>query len=285
MAHEISGDANTPSNKAAQDFSALADQWFDKNWYLPPEGDQTWREREARRLFGDGKDAAVEEDLSVIEQPDQPVNETAAPYESGLRRARNVILPISLAACVLLFGAAIFVSKILTPGIWGPHEPKAISAAPAQLMTQVATEENARLRPAYEGGTNHVTYNDVSQALPQPIGEAALPVDQDIALPLPRPAIAVKQEQPVSKPAVRTAKVVPVTTNQDPPVSKPVVRAAKAQPLQTVRSKARAAKSLPPIGEAYFASHAPAGAAGNRLPVSARPIGQGYFEKRAPVAD
>ena len=283
MTHETTGDANTPSNKAAQDFSALADQWFDKNWYLPPEGDQSWREREARRLFGDGKDAAGEEDVSAIEPPDPAVDETAAPYEPGLRHTRNLVLPISLAACFLIVAGVFVVPKTLAPGIWGPQEPKAVSVVPARLVTQVAAEENARLRPAYEGGTNHVTVNDVSQALPQPIGEAPVPVDQDIALPLPRPA--VKQEQPVSKPVVRAAKTLPVTAKQDPPVSKPVVRAAKAQPLPAVRAKARAAKSLPPIGEAYFASHAPAGAAGNRIPVSARPIGQGYFEKRAPVAD
>jgi len=277
MTHEISGDANTPSNRAAQDLSALADQWFDKNWYLPPEGDQSWREQEARRLFGDGKDAAGEDDLSAIEQPDPAIGETAASYESGLHRTRNLVLPISLAACVLIVAGVLVVPKTLAPGIWGPQEPKAVSVVPARLVTQVAAEENARLRPVYEGGTNHVTVNDVSQALPQPIGEAALPVNQDIALPLPRPA--VKQEQPVSKPVVHAAKAVPVTAKQDRPVSKPVVRAAKAQPLPAVRSKARAAKSLPPIGEAYFARRA--AAAEKPIAVSASPIGQAYFESRS----
>lgn len=258
MAHEISGDANTPPNKAAQDFSALADQWFDKNWYLPPEGDESWREREARRLFGDGKNAAGEEDLSAIEQPDPAVDEATAPYESGLHRTRNLVLPISLAACFLIVAGVFVVPKTLTPGIWGPQEPKAVSVVPARLVTQVATEENARLRPAYEGGSNHVTYNDVSQALPQPIGPAAMPVDQDIALPLPRPSLNMKQDQPVSKPEVRVTK---------------------AEPSQIPRRKVLAVKALPPIGEAYFASHAPA--AGKSIAVSAHPIGQAYFEGRS----
>lgn len=277
MAHEISGDANTPSNKAAEDFSALADQWFDKNWYLPPEGDQSWREREARRRFGDGKDEPGKEELAVMEEPDPADVETAAPYESGLHRPRSVMLPISLAACVLVVVGVFVVPQTLAPGIWGPQEPKAVSIVPARLTTQVATEENARLRPAYEGGTNHVTVNDVSQALPQPIGEAALPVNQDIDLPLPRPA--VKQEQPAGKPAA--AKTLAVATKQEPKVSKPAVRAAKAQPVPAVRAKARAAKSLPPIGEAYFASHATAAAVEKPIAVSARPIGQAYFESRS----
>lgn len=260
MTHEISGDANMPSDKAAQDFSALTDQWFDKNWYLPPEGDQSWREREARRLFGDGKTDVGEDDPPAVEQPGPVVDEV--PYESGLHRvkARHIVLPVSLMACALLAVGAVLAPKILTPGILGPQEPKLVSIVPARLTAQAVAEENVRLRPVYEGSSDHVTYNNVSQALPQPIGEAAVPANQGIALPLPRPSAATKQDAP-----------------------EPAVRVAKEQPLAAPVSKKRAAKTLPPIGEAYFASHAPA--PGKPIGISTRPIGQAYFESHAPVAD
>jgi len=260
MAHEIPRDENA-LNDAARDLTALTDQWFDKNWYLPPGGDQSWREREAERLFG----GHAEQPSGDTENP-PPVEqgEMDRADEPGFRRARNVMLPLSLAACTILLVGAVAIFRLLPSGIWGPHEPKTLPVTPVRMMTEAAATENARLRPAYEGGSNRVTYNDVSQALPQPIGQAAAPTDQEIALPSPRPAAAIKQDQPSDKPIIRTAKA------QSPAAPGPGKRVAKPSP---------------PIGEAYFASHASAAAAGKPIAVS-RPIGQAYFEGHSPaIAD
>jgi len=251
MTHET----HKPSDGSERELAAMADQWVDKNWYLPPGGDQSWRDREARRLFGGDNNEAIGE-----QPPVGSGNRAAGSYQSGFKYTGTLgaILPVSLAACIVLFVGAILVPQVLTPVFWGPSEPKTLSPALVR-MTNVAAEENVTLRPAYEGG-NRDTLQAVRQALPQPLGQAVTPADQDIALPLPRPSI---------------------TAEQGPPHSKPVVRTVKAEPLQTLRPKGRVAKALPPIGAAYFESHERA----KMVVDSSRPIGQAYFESHSPAVD
>ena len=255
MTHET----HKPSDGAERELAAMADQWVDKNWYLPPGGDQSWRDREARRLFGGDNNEAIGEQPPVG-LDDRAAGGAEGSYQPGFKRtgALGAILPVSLAACIVLFVGAILVPRVLTPDFWGPREPKTLSATPVR-MTNVAAEENATLRPAYEGG-NRDTLQAVRQALPQPLGQAVTPADRDIALPLPRPSI---------------------TAEQGPPHSKPVVRAVKAEPLQTLRPKGRVAKALPPIGATYFESHERA----KMVVDSSRPIGQAYFESHSPAVD
>ena len=57
MTSKETGKSHTPPDGTERDFATLADQWADENWYLPPSGDQSWRDLEARRLFGgDGEE-------------------------------------------------------------------------------------------------------------------------------------------------------------------------------------------------------------------------------------
>jgi len=41
MTRKITMKALEPLDGAEQDFAALADQWIDRNWYLPPGGDHS----------------------------------------------------------------------------------------------------------------------------------------------------------------------------------------------------------------------------------------------------
>lgn len=264
MTHEETGKTHTPSAGLERDFAALADQWADKNWYLPPGGDQSWRDREARRLFGGDSEESVNDPggPAPVDRVGPPTDEMAVPHERGFRhgRALGIVFPLLLAACAVFF-VPIFMPQILTSDFWAPYEPKAPIAAPAQLMSQAAIVDDAGLRPAYDDGSDHnKTANEV---LPQQMGPAAAPIKiyRNSVQPNPRPAIITEGDRKDSRPAA------------------PVV--AKVQPTGPLAAKARAAKSLPPIGASYFASHAPSGA--TQIADTTRPIGQAYFESHSPA--
>ncbi len=202
------------------------------------------------------------------------------PYDPGFKRAwaLNVLLPVSLATCAVAVVIAILVPGILTSGFWGPSEPKALPNAPLRVIDTAGADENATARFAAGSDLRQGKQDVVNQALPQPIGQAVVPpeAEQKAVLPQLRPQMPI-----ITK--------VPVVTKQDS--SKPAVQVAKAQPPRAQSSKIPAAKSLPPIGAAYFASHTPAAAAGKPAAAagkpavsSSRPIGQAYFESRSRTA-
>jgi len=223
----------------AKKSASLTDQWIDKNWYLPAGGDQSWRDREAQRIFGDGE---------------HPVNDKSDPgpmgasgaYEAGFKRARsrNILLPVSLVGCVIVFVGALLLPQILTPAIWGPREPKPRS----DTLVRFTAPAEASL--AYDAGAKQDKNKFAGQALPRPIGEVVAPADpaRETAAPRPRPAVA-----------------------ENPQSGEPAIRVAKTRPR----------RSLPPIGAHYFARHAPAGE--EQVAVSLPPIGQAYFESHAPA--
>ncbi|MEO7055042.1 MAG: hypothetical protein ABI191_08715 [Rhizomicrobium sp.] len=159
---------------------------------------------------------------------------------------------------------AILVPGILTSGFWGPGEPKALPDAPLRVINAAGVDENVTPRPAAGSDLRQGKQEVVNQALPQPIGQAVVPPEADQKMALPQ---------------LRTQ--VPVIAKQDQQNSKPAARIAKVQPPRAQSSKKPAAKSLPPIGAAYFASHAPAAAAGKPAVSSSRPIGQAYFGNRS----
>jgi len=246
--------AHKPSDRPDQDRATLADQWVDRNWYLPPGGDQSWREREARRRFGDG-----EKPVNDREYPPS-ADEMGSRYRFGFKHARalNIILPISLAVCVMLF-VPILMPEILTSGFWSPYEPKALTVTPVRLMKEAAVEENAALRPAYGDGSDRDGNKAANRMLSQQTGQAVAPIKiyRNTVLPNPRSAIVTKD----AKDSAHASRV--------------------AKSLQRPSSRQRALKSLPPIGAEYFASHAPAG---KQVADSTRPIGQAYFERHSPAA-
>lgn len=262
MTHEKTGKTHSPSAGLERDFAALADQWADENWYLPPGGDQSWREREARRLFGgDGEEPVNDrEDPPPVDRIDPLTDEMHAGPRPKRIRALGAAFPLLLAAGAVLF-VPIFMPQILTSDFWAPSEPKASSVAPVQLASQAAILDDANLRPAYDGGSDQG--KAANEVLSRQTGAAAAPLKiyRDTVLPNPRPAITTEDDRKNSGPAA------------------PVV--SKVQPTPSPAAKARAAKSLPPIGAAYFASHTPAAA--KQIANSTQPIGQAYFESHSPA--
>jgi hypothetical protein len=217
--------------------ASLTDQWIDKNWYLPPGGDQSWRDREARRIFGDGENP-------VNDRSDSGAVRANGSYEAGFRHAgsRNILLPVSLVACVIVIVGALVLPQILTPALWGPREPKPRS----DTLVRFTVPAQASL--AYDEAAKQDTNRLAGQALPRPIGEAVAPADplRSEIVPRPRPAASARES---AEPASRVAK-------------------------------ARTRRSLPPIGAHYFASHAAAHE--EQVAISLPPIGQAYFESHAP---
>lgn len=262
MTHEIPRDANTPSDGTGQDFAAQVDQWADKNWYLPPGGDHSWREREAERRFGSENSSHENADPPPVAADGPAVNEMDGAYDPGFKRtwALNVLLPVSLATCAVAVAIAILMPGVWRSGFWGPSEPKALPDAPLRVIDTAGTDENVTARLAAGSDLRQGKQETVNQALPQPIGQAVVPPEAD---------------QKTALPQLRTQ--VPFITKQDRQNDKPAARVAKAVPAQA--SKKPAAKSLPPIGEAYFASHAPAAREQAATPSS--PIGQAYFESHS----
>lgn len=268
MTHEMPKDANAPPDGTGQDFTARADRWADKNWYLPPGGDHSWREREAARRFGGENSIHENADPPTVAADGPAANEMDGPYDPSFKRAwaLNVLLPVSLATCAVAVVIAILVPGVLTSGFWGPGEPKALPDAPLRVIDTAGTDENVTTRFAAGSDLRQGKQEVVNQALPQPIGQAVVPpqADQKTALPQLRTQLPI-----ITK--------APVITKQDRQNDKPAARVAKAAPAQA--SKKPAAKSLPPIGEAYFASHAPAAREQAATPSS--PIGQAYFESHS----
>jgi len=262
MTRKTITNADEPTNGAEPGSASPTDQWIDKNWYLPPGGDHSWREREAERLFH-GEDSIHDKEGSQPTGETGPAaNEMDGPYDPGFKRAwaLNVLLPVSLATCAVAVAVAILVPGVWTSGFWGPSEPKALPDAPLRIINAAGADENVTPRLAAGSDLRQGKQEIVNQALPQPIGQAVVPpeADQKMALPqLPTQA--------------------PVVTKQDRQNDQPAARVAKAAPAQA--SKKPAAKSLPPIGEAYFASHAPA--AREQAATPASPIGQAYFESHS----
>lgn len=255
-----------PLDGADEDLAALAEQWVDQNWYLPPGGDQSWRDREAQRLFGkDGKKRINDDDgRARIEEAGPMADGGTGAYAPGFRRPRNILIPVSLVACGVVLAGAIMVPQILPSGFWGPREPKPLPGTPAHMINVVAVEANTPPSLTYGGGADPDKSKVARMPLPQQVEQAGAPAKSDRKAALPRlsPPVIVRQEREGDKPAIR---------------------AAKAQPARALAPGKRGAKPLPPIGEAYFASHAPAVA---ETPVAdLPPIGQAYFESHSPSAD
>jgi hypothetical protein len=239
MSRKITSKAHKPLDGTEQDFAALTDQWADRIWHLPPDGDHSWRDREAQRIFGEAS-FNDKEHPPPVGQAGSATREADGRYGPRGVKAVNVLLPISLAICAMLVAVPILVPQILTPSLWGPREPKTLP------------------RLAY--GSN---YSDevASRTLPQQTGQAPAKIYRDVVSPRPRPrmAVATRDNAQDGKLAVRVAKAP---------------RPAQRKP---------AATSLPPIGEAYFASRA---AASRKLvAATSRPIGEAYFESHSPATD
>jgi hypothetical protein len=219
------------SGTADTDFAALADQFLQSSRHLPPEGDQSWREQDAQRIFsGHGKDETNQEPPAA-EDADPADGESDAHYEPGFPPLRPGVVLLSLVLATGLMFAVVVVSApgILTAGFWNAPGSR---SAPAPV--------------------------DVAGAAP--VVQAAIPHAAETL----RPSLADSGK--AASPPLRAAAVQAATSHRKIRIAQ---APAKAPVAKTLVAKVAGAKvpahtkrhRLPPIGEAYFASHAPAVAA------------------------
>src|SRR5215469_3739176 len=112
------------------DFGTLADQLIQESSYLPPEGDQSWREQDARRIFSGQNEDEV--------NPTEDVPTAAAREEEALPgpslespKALGILLPVSLATFVMVIAVTFSMPEILTTGFWSGAKPApAVAIAP-----------------------------------------------------------------------------------------------------------------------------------------------------------
>ena len=214
-------DATRPLDLAGGDPTPLPDQLILDCWYLPPEGDQSWRDRDARRIFGgDGKS-------EINETGTQPV---PAAVETGCEEPAfetpatvPILLPFAVATAAMVFVTAVSAPGILTARFWSSPEPRlsptpviarasdaalpgqssAARSLPDMLRPSVTEAEPARLAPE----PVHMADVAVNAQTGQTAAEALAPATD------PRPAAVQTRNR-----TGRTARLAAVkTAPSDPP--------------------------------------------------------------------
>ena len=211
----------------SMDFGTLADQFIQESAYLPPQGDQSWREQDALRIFsGQGEDEVnPTEDMSTEVVQEEPLPEPG--FDSP--KVLGILLPVSLATFVMVLAVTFSMPEILTGGFWsgGKRAPDA-AIAPAAIA-QISVANATPFAPQQTSGSTRL-----------------------------RPSL-VEDARPIARP-VQTADVKASADHRQVAQAAPtIVAAAPAAEATTIRQapqKPRAKRGrLPPIGEAYFASH------------------------------
>lgn len=218
------------SGTADTDFAALADQFLQSSWHLPPEGDQSWREQDAQRIFsGLGKDE-INQEPPATEDAGPADGESDTHYEPGFPPLRPgaVLLSLGLASGLMFAVVVVSAPGILTAGFWNAPGSR---AAPAPV--------------------------DVAGAAPAV--QAAIPHAAETL----RPSLADSGK--AVSPPMRGAAVQPATSHRKIRIAQAPAKAPAKRSVARISDAKVAARTkrhrLPPIGEAYFASHAPAVAA------------------------
>jgi len=210
-------------HSAGTDFAALADRLIQESWHLPPDGDQSWREQDAYRIFSEqGEDPVDHGEAPPAEEAE--ADDTRPEPDFGVPKTFGIVLPLSLATFVTVLAVTFSMPEILTAGFWS--------------NAQTERGPKAAIAP-------------VSMASAAPL----MPVGHEAAPGKLRPSLA-EDVRPAARPVRLEDKAVVA------PVRDQVAQAAPSVVANTMGQtpqKARAKRSrLPPIGEAYFASHAPA---------------------------
>lgn len=230
MTHKITIDQ---SQTAAPDFAALADQLIQGSWHLPPEGDQSWREQDALRIFS-GHDKGDDEPPAA-EDADAPGDESGPRLEPGFTplRPAGILLSLTLATGLMFIVIVVSTPEILTTGFWSAPDAKA-GAVPAPVA---------------------IVRADVASAAP------LVPVQAVVPTETLRPSLTDSGK--AALPLVREAADSAGTSHRKIRIAETPakIRVAKASVAETpgVKVAARATPHrLAPIGEAYFSSHMPA---------------------------
>ena len=228
MANKIIGKANRP-DAAGDDLAALADQLIQDSWHLPPGGDQSWREQDALRIFsGHGKDEINDtEEPSAIEDIDPSDDGNDAPYQPGFKPPGRfgILLPLAMATGLMLLVVAVSAPGILTSAFWNTPAAK---AAPEAALAPVNMVNAA------------VTARQMNISAPDKL----------------RPSLAYDGQIAHARTLVAKAKH-PASTTVAVARHDRITKARLAQASVARGSVPHAKRGrLPPIGEAYFASHA-----------------------------
>ena len=220
------------------DFATLADQLIQESSYLPPQGDQSWREQDARRIFSEQS----EDDINPEEAPPAEIaarEEEDALSEPGFRspRALGILLPVSLATFVIGMAVTFSMPEVLTAGFWNPSG--SVRSPDVVAVTPVSVANAAPLAPApHEAGPSKLR-----PSLAESVHPAVSPVHM---------ADKVK-----TLPDRRVAQAAPSSVAPKAISSRPPDHMVADMGMGQTEQKPRARQSrLPPIGEAYFASHA-----------------------------
>jgi hypothetical protein len=207
---------------AGSDFAALADQLIQDSWHLPPEGDQSWREQDAQRIFsGHGKDD-INEEPPAVEDGDTPGDESDGRDEPGFMPLRPAGILLSLALATGLMFVVIIVSapQILTAGFGSAPLPSKTGTGAAPVPIDFATVAPLAPAPA------------LSTAMVKGL----------------RPSVADNVH--AASPPARELAHKAATSNGN---HRAANRLAEAAAVKSVPRTKQA--RLRPIGEAYFASH------------------------------
>ena len=214
MTGKVPINAQASVDAAGQDFAALVDNWIDQNWYLPSGGDQSWREREAQRLFGrDGEKSVDENDEATsFKSENSSADEIGAPSDLDFKRGRllNILLPISLITFVMVLSVALSAPEIFKSSYWAAGGSKAPSVSPVRVVSAAVAVVNATPRLAVGDQSTRGPEMMVTAATHRRVGPAIVPMEahHKIGLARPRPQILIttKQNSLKDTPAVHRAK-------------------------------------------------------------------------------
>ena len=166
------------------DFAALADQLIQDAWHLPPEGDQSWREQDACRIFSLDGQHDINDEPPAQEEDD-------APLEPVFRAPRvvGVLLPLALATVIVFFTVAFSAPEILTARFWTAPEmrPQAATVpvslastapvrtmdAPGELRPSLARDERAEAAVAVRAADNAEVRKPALQQVRHAVSDAS----------------------------------------------------------------------------------------------------------------
>ncbi|HEY2837274.1 MAG TPA: hypothetical protein VGI89_11945 [Rhizomicrobium sp.] len=188
---------------------------------MPLEGDQSWREQDARRIFsGRGEDQINHGEALPAEEAAEANDALPKPgFEAP--KALGIVLPLSLATFVVVLAVTLSMPEILTASFWNNTQTK---RAPEVAIAPVSMADAAPLTP--------VVHEAAQSKLRPSLAEGA---------------------RPVARPVGTTDKAKALPGRQIAQAAPSVTASTMGQAQQKVRAKRG---RLPPIGETYFASRA-----------------------------
>jgi hypothetical protein len=165
-----------------------ADQVWQDNDYLPPQNDQSWREREALGIATFGKGVA---DELVNSDPiqEEHIQEEHIAERSGTGRSRSMTVFFAVVAVIVLAVAALTLPDILTVSIWRPRLAATKPAVGSRGALVPAANIPVRLSLAHAGAPKSAVSRTDSAGRTLTVDATSLPNAISEVAPKPRPAM------------------------------------------------------------------------------------------------